>query len=227
MNIELGRSILRKTGSHDRTAKIVFLHSLVAALLTMMSFTLCLAQEDHITKIQKAYEDIKDLRGNFVQKSSIKDLKRTDTYNGKFFIKPPKMKWEYTGIKPQVIYINGDELVIYQQKENQVIKSKFDRATYGQAPIALLAGLGDIRQEFVVISDSADRLMIRPRKPMGNIDHIELTPSDNAFPIKALIIVDSLSNRIEITLQDVKTNTGLKNSLFKFTPPKDATVLEN
>jgi outer membrane lipoprotein carrier protein len=227
MILEVGIPIIRKAGSYGRTAKIVLLHSLFTALLLMLSFTLCLAQEDHVTKIQKAYEDIKDIRGNFVQKSSIKDLKRTDTYNGRFFIKPPKMKWEYTGMKPQVIYINGDEIIIYQQKENQVIKSKFDRATYGQAPIALLAGLGDIRQEFVVISDSPGRLVIKPRKPMGNIDHLELTPSDNAFPIKALIIVDSLSNRIEITLNDVKTNTGLKNSLFNFTPPKDATVLEN
>jgi outer membrane lipoprotein-sorting protein len=193
----------------------------------VMFFTPCLAQEDQVTKIQKAYENIKDIRGNFVQKSSIKDLKRTDTYNGRFFIKPPKMKWEYTGEKPQVIYIKGDEILIYQKKENQIIKSKFDRATYGQAPIALLAGLGDIKREFIVISDSPDRLMIKPRKPMGNIDYIEVTPSDNAFPIKALIIVDSLLNRIEITLKDVKTNTGLKTSLFDFTPPTDATVLEN
>jgi outer membrane lipoprotein carrier protein len=218
---------IRKAGSYNRPGRLILFHSFFAALFTVIFFTPCLAQEDQVTKIQKAYEDIKDIRGNFVQKSSIKDLKRTDTYNGRFFIKPPKMKWEYTGEKPQVIYIKGDEILIYQKKENQIIKSKFDRATYGQAPIALLAGLGDIRREFIVISDSPDRLMIKPRKPMGNIDYIEVTPSDNAFPIKALIIVDSLLNRIEITLKDVKTNTGLNNSLFNFTPPKDATVLEN
>jgi outer membrane lipoprotein carrier protein len=216
-----------KMKGHYHPGKIIFLHSLLAALFMVMSFTSCLAQEDQVTKIQKAYENIKDIRGSFVQKSSIKDLKRTDTYQGKFFIKPPKMKWEYTGEKPQVIYIKADEILIHQKKENQVIKAKFDRATYGQAPIALLAGLGDIRQEFIVVSDSPDRLVIKPRKPMGNIDHVEVTPSDNAFPIKALIIVDSLSNRIEITLKDVKTNTGLKNSLFNFTPPKDATVVEH
>jgi outer membrane lipoprotein carrier protein len=137
------------------------------------------------------------------------------------------MKWEYTGEKPQIIYISADEILIYQKKENQVIKSKFDRATYGQAPIALLAGFGDIRQEFDVVSDSPDRLVIKPKKRMGNIERIEIIPSDSAFPIKALTIVDSLSNRIEITLKDVKTNTGLRNPLFNFTPPKDAAVIEN
>jgi outer membrane lipoprotein carrier protein len=216
-----------KMEGHYHPGKIIFLHSLLAALFMVMSFTSCLAQEDQVTKIQKAYENIKDITGSFVQKSTIKDLKRTDTYHGKFFIKPPNMKWEYVGDKPQVIYIKTDSILIYQKKENQVIKAKFDRATYGQAPIALLAGLGDIRQEFIVVSDSPDRLLIKPRKPMGNIDHVEVTPSDSAFPVKALIIVDSLSNRIEITLKDVKTNTGLKNSLFNFTPPKDATVVEH
>jgi len=218
--------IRKNNRSHGQPGKIILLHLLFAALLTVLAFTACLAQEDQVTKIQKAYEDIKDIRGGFVQKSSIKDLKLTDIYNGRFFIKPPNMKWEYTGEKSQVIYIKRDEILIYQKKENQIIKSKFDRA-YGQVPIALLAGLGNIRQDFVVVSDSPDRLVIKPRKTMGNIDYIEVMPSNNAFPIRALIIVDSLSNRIEITLKDVKTNTGLKNSLFNFTPPRDATVLEN
>jgi outer membrane lipoprotein carrier protein len=217
----------RKEVSHYHPVRKLFLNLLFAALYMVMSCASCLAQEDQVTKIQMAYENIKDITGSFVQKSTIKDLKRTDTYHGKFFIKPPNMKWEYVGNKPQVIYIKTDSILIYQKKENQVIKAKFDRATYGQAPIALLAGLGDIRQEFVVVSDSPDRLVMKPLKPMGNIDHIEVMPSGNEFPIKALIIVDSLSNRIEITLKDVKTNTGLKNALFNFTPPKDATVVEH
>ena len=198
---------------------------LVAVLTTAVA---CSAQaEDQVTKIQKAYEGIKDIRGNFVQKSFVRDLKRTDTYTGRFFIKPPSMKWEYTGEKPQAIYVMENEILIYQKKENQVIKSRFDRATYGQAPIALLAGFGDVRQEFDVVSDTPGHLVLKPKKPMGNIDRIDVTPADGEFPIKALTIFDRLSNRIEITLKDVKINSGLKNSIFNFTPPKDATVLEN
>lgn len=205
-------------------------------LLTVVLVVLCCAIssaappdnpiDDQATKIQKAYVNIKDIKGSFVQKSAIKDLKRTDTYKGRFFIKPPNMKWEYAGEKPQVIYIRGEEILVYQKKVNQVFKAKFDRATYGQAPIALLAGFGDIREEFDVVTDSPGKLVIKPKKPMGNIDRIEIIPSEGDFPIKALTIIDSLSNRIEITLKDVKTNSGLKNSLFNFTPPKDATVIE-
>jgi len=183
--------------------------------------------DDQAMKIQKAYETIKDIKGNFVQKSVVKDLKRTDTYSGRFFIKPPDMKWEYTGSKPQTIYVSENSILIYQKSENQVIKSKFDRATYGQAPIALLAGFGDIRHEFDVVSDTPGRLVLKPKKPMGNIDRIDVVTSDVEFPIKSLTIYDRLSNRVEIILKEVRINSGLKNSIFRFTPPKDASIIEN
>jgi outer membrane lipoprotein carrier protein len=181
--------------------------------------------DDEVARIQKAYEVIKDIKGDFVQKSYIKDLKRTDTFTGQFFIKPPSMKWEFKGDKPQVVYITGNEILIYQKKEKQVFKTKFDRDTYGQAPIALLGGFGDINKEFDV-SMKKSRLLLKPRKPMGAIVQIELTPSYGVFPIEALTIFDTASNRIDITLKDVRVNTGLDERVFAFTPPKDVTVLQ-
>jgi outer membrane lipoprotein carrier protein len=180
---------------------------------------------DEVARIQKAYEGIKDIKGDFVQKSYIKDLKRTDTYSGQFFIKPPKMKWEFKGDRSPAVYITGDDILIYQKKEKQVLKTKFDRANYGQAPIALLGGFGDINKEFDV-SMKKGSLLLKPRKPMGVIAHIELTPSYGVFPIEALTIFDTASNRIDITLKDVRINTGLGERVFSFTPPADATVIQ-
>ncbi len=181
--------------------------------------------DDEVARIQKAYENIKDIRGNFIQKSFIKDLKRTDTYKGQFFIKPPKMKWEYRGDKPQTIYVTGEDIIIYQKKEKQVLTAKFDRATYGQAPLALLSGLGNVKKEFDV-SASKGRLVLKPKKPMGNIAFIELTVSSGSFPIEAMTITDNLSNKIEIFLKDVQTNTGISDKVFEFYPPEGASILQ-
>ncbi len=181
--------------------------------------------DDEVARIQKAYEGIKDIKGNFVQKSYIKDLKRTDTYSGQFFIKPPKMKWEFKGEKPRTVYITGEDIFIYQKQEKQVFKARFDRATYGQSPIALLGGFGNINKEFDV-SIKKGRLILKPRKPMGTIVQIELTLSDGVFPIEALSILDTAFNKIDITLKDVRTNTGLGDRIFEFTPPEDATVIQ-
>lgn len=206
--------------------KVIHLSVLCLLLTVYSSFCFALQADDEVLKIQKAYENIKDIKGSFIQKSYIKDLKRTDTYEGQFFIKSPKMRWEYKGDRPQIVYITGDDIIIYQKKEKQAFKAKFDRATYGQAPIALLGGIGDIKKEFYVSAKTEHRLLLRPKKPMGNIVSVEVTTSVKEFPIESLTITDTLSNRVDIYLKDVKINTDLKDKIFEFSPPKDINILQ-
>ena len=183
-------------------------------------------RDENIAKIQKAYEGVKDLRGSFFQKSVIKDLNKIETYKGDFFIKPPlKMKWAYKGKTAQDLIINNDTVLIIKKAENQAYKSKFDKATYGQTPVALLSGFGNIKEEFN-ISGKGDTLILMPKKPMGNVTSIKITLSDAEFPIRSFVIVDSYSNEINIELKDVKINTGVKDSLFDLTLPKDVHVFE-
>jgi outer membrane lipoprotein carrier protein len=195
--------------------------------LLLPYYNFCFASEvnDGILRIQKAYENIKDMEGEFIQKSYIKDLKRTDTYEGQFFIKPPKMRWEYKGDKSQIVYISGDEIIIYQIKEKQAFKTRFDRETYGQAPIALLSGFGNIKKEFEVSKKSEKTLILKPKRPMGNIVSIEIILSDKEFPIGSITVIDSLSNKIDIYLKNIKINTALKNKLFEFSPPEGTTII--
>ena len=195
-------------------------------LLSSASMAFSSADEE-IIKIQKAYENIKDISGSFVQKSYIKDLKQTETFKGQFFIKRPmKMKWNYRGEQPQEVIINNDEIIIYQQKENQAYRSPFDRDTYGQAPIALLSGFGMIREEFSV-TEKNGKLFLKPKKPMGGIISIEIEPSGGDFPIKSFTVNDSYSNRIEMALKDVKINAGLEDKFFQFSLPKGVTVFKH
>lgn len=223
--------------------QVIFIYCLLSVFCLLPSVSFASQVDDEVLKIQKAYENIKDIKGNFVQKSYIKDLKRTDTYKGQFFIKPPKMRWEYKGDKPQIVYITDDDIIIYQKKEKQAFKARFDRTTYGQAPIALLGGFGNIRNEFDVsiksgvksqpaplrearTGESGARLLLKPKKPMGNILHIELQTSDDEFPIESLTIIDTLSNRIDISLKDIKINSDLKDRMFEFSPPEGVNILQ-
>jgi outer membrane lipoprotein-sorting protein len=198
---------------------------IIYLLFITASFAASSADEE-IVKIQKAYENIKDIKGKFIQKSNIKDLKRTDTYYGEFFIKPPmKMKWSYKGDVGQEVLINNDEIIIYQKKEKQAFKGRFNKDTYGTAPIALLGGFGTIQEEFNV-SKKNDRLILKPRTAMNNILNIEIVPSQGEFPISSFTINDSHSNIITIELKDVQINTGLKNSLFEPSFQKNVTIYE-
>jgi outer membrane lipoprotein carrier protein len=195
-------------------------------ILAFISISEALIDKE-IQRIQKAYENIRDIRGNFIQRSYIKDLKRTETYQGQFFIKiPKKVKWEYKGEAPQEVFINDSEIIIYQKKEGQAFRGKFDWNTYGQAPIALLSGFGKIHEEFIV-SQKNKHLFLKPKNPMGGILSIEIELSDGEFPISSFTIKDSHSNRIEIILKDIKVNTDLKEGLFVPSLPGDVKIYEH
>jgi outer membrane lipoprotein-sorting protein len=201
--------------------------TLVNLLIFSYSALTASSVDEELQKIQKAYENIKDIRGIFIQKSFIQDLKRTDTYQGQFFIKiPKKLRWEYKGKSPQEVFINNNEILIYQKKERQALKGKFDWNTYGQAPIALLSGFGKIKEQFLV-SQIKGNLLLKPKNPMGRILSIEVVSSENEFPINSFIIRDSLSNKIEIILKDIRINTDLEEKLFDPSLPKDIKIYEH
>jgi chaperone LolA len=192
----------------------------------MVMAALAADADERVAHIQKAYENLKDIKGTFSQKSVLRDLKKTDTYKGEFFIKPPlKMKWVYKGDAAQDLTINGDTVLIYKKSDRQAYKSKFDRATYGQTPVALLGGFGDIEKEFIV-SGSGDTVVLKPKKPMGNVTGITVTVSNKGFPIRAFTIHDSYSNVIEVTLDNIELNTGLKDSLFDLSLPEGTNLFE-
>ncbi len=179
-----------------------------------------------VDRIENAYKNISDLKGRFRQISYLKDLDRTESYEGEFFIKIPSMfRWSYKGRSPQDVIISGDMLIIYQKKERQVLKGRFSPSRYGQAPIALLGGFGNIRKDFE-IKEERNVLILKPKTQMGNVRSIEIYSGDGEFPIKRLKITDSAMNSIEIDLRDVVINSGLQDKLFEFVPPQDVRVIE-
>jgi len=183
--------------------------------------------DDEAARIQEAYRNISDMKAGFVQKNYMKDLGRTDTYKGVLFIKrPSKMRWQYKGEKPQEIIINNDKILIYNKAEKQAFKSVFNRQTYGQAPVALLSGFGNVKEEFN-ITQKNKKLILVPKNPMGNIVSVEIETSDEDFPIKSFIINDMRSNRIEIRLKNVELNTGIKDAVFDFSLPEGVNIYEH
>jgi len=221
--------IIRQSSVDSRQSSVKTIFFILVFSLFAIHYSLFTvsAADDEITKIEDAYRDINDIKGTFIQKSYIKDLKRTDAYKGLLFIKrPSKMKWEYKGGKPQEVIINNDRILIYKSVEKQAFKGTFNRQTYGQAPIALLSGFGKIREEFN-INKKNNKLILTPKNPMGNIVSIEIETSDEGFPIKSFVVNDTRSNRIEIMLKGIAINTGIKDSIFDFFLPEGVGIYEH
>ncbi len=205
--------------------KLIYKIFLSFAILNFSLLSPSLAQDEVISKLEHAYKKIIDVSGNFVQISYIKDLDKTQKFSGKFFIKGDKIRWQYSGENPQIIYINKENLIVYDVKAKQAIKSKFHIEKYGQLPLALLSRMAIIKRDFEVNKISENNIMLKPKEKMGNIEKIELSVNEEDFPIKSMKIRDTYGNIIQIDFNSLKINTNLKDSLFKFIPRNDDTVL--
>ncbi len=135
------------------------------------------------------------------------------------------MKWIYRGNTSQEVTVNNDRVLIFKKDDNQAYKTMFDRTTYGQTPLALLSGFGDLKEEFN-ISGEGNTLVLNPKKPMSNISSIKIMMSERDFPIRSFTIQDEYSNIIEIELKDIGINTGLKDSLFEFSVPEGVNIYD-
>ena len=203
-------------------------HFVLATIMIAAFFSSVFASDvdDTITRIQKAYETLSDMQGTFVQKNVIKDLKKSDTYTGEFFIKRPlKMKWAYKGKAAQDLIINNQTVLIYKKGDMQAYRSPFNKESHGQAPVVLLTGMGNLRDEFIV-SGKGSSLVLKPKKPMAGVVSITLSIADAGFPIKGFTIQDGRSNVVEIQLNNIIINPGLKDSLFEPNLPKGVQVYE-
>ncbi|MEC4676432.1 MAG: outer membrane lipoprotein carrier protein LolA, partial [Nitrospirota bacterium] len=154
--------------------KISVLKKILTVFIYISFFSLsgavdCTASEaaENVSRIQNFYRTVKDMKGSFIQKNTIKDLDRTDVYSGRFLIKYPlKMRWMYKGKTPQEIIISGGTVIIYKKGDSQAYKGKFDSSTYGQSPVALLSGFEDITKSFN-ITGGGNSLILKPENPSG------------------------------------------------------------
>lgn len=179
-------------------------------------------------RIESTYRDIKDMKGNFAQKSFIKELGKEQNFDGSFLIKfPSKMRYTYKGASGDEILVGKNRITIYQKKEKQAIRSPFDRNTYGSAPVSLLGGFGDLDREFNVSPAGENKLKLAPKSPMGGITSIEIEGGEEGkFPVKSFTIHDNRANRIQINIKDISLNTGIKDSRFEFKPPAGVNIFD-
>ena len=200
--------------------------NLLIILLLFLFANPILAQDTALSKLNKAYKNINDASGSFIQTSYIKDLDKTQKFKGRFFIKGDKIRWQYEGEFPQVIFLNRETLIVYDRKRKQAIQSIFSEEKYGQLPIALLSRMADFEKDFEITEKSENTLILIPKTKMGNIKKIEITIQDEDFPIKLLKFIDTSANTVRIEFYSVTINKNLKDSIFQFIPKKDDTVLK-
>jgi outer membrane lipoprotein carrier protein len=186
-------------------------------------------------KIQKYYDSTKDYSAEFTQVYTRVALSRTSESSGKVSIKKPgMMRWEYTKPAQKLFVSDGSKLFIYEPEEEQVIVDPHFKTAELSTSISFLWGQGRLGDAFTAaIAD--------PKKygaPEGT-SVLELTPKKDATYTKLVLVLDekgaqvvesilyeTSGNTNRFKFKNAKLNAGLKDELFKFTPPSGVEIIQ-
>lgn len=187
--------------------------------------------EEVVAKVQEQYEIHTDYKANFAQESLIKSLGKKQHAEGVvYFKKPGKMRWIYRKPTKQEIISDGKTLWTYRPEDKQVVVSKMTQAFQSKAPSTFLAGIGNLKRDFQARwaqepSTGSDYFLeLTPIEAQGNLEKLFLVVERDSFKILQAKVQDAMGNITQINFSKIQFNNNLSDSLFHFTPPKDAEV---
>jgi outer membrane lipoprotein carrier protein len=191
---------------------------------------------DLVQKVQSRYERTVDWKADFHQLTVIEGFDSPIRSRGTVYIKKPgKLRWDYLEPNQHQIWVNENKVWIFTPEQNQVIVSPFEEISDSQLPLHLLSGIGRLDRDFdVQRTPSTDKssaavpaLTLVPKDPGTGLTKLLIELDPDSYFIIGLTLYESNGNRSQFRFMAIKSNTGLKDHLFAFKPPKDIVVIES
>jgi outer membrane lipoprotein carrier protein len=185
------------------------------------------AAEALARRVDARQAGVRDLTARFVQSYRSGVLGREVTERGTVSIKKPgRMRWEYREPEKKTFVSDGKQFFFYVPADKQVIVK--DQAGDQSVPALLLGGQGRILDHFQAFAEEPlagrERLRLVPRKPDGDVQRVYLDVDAEARVV-AIEVWDAQGGHSRFLLEGVKENVGLKDDVFRFTPPAGVEVV--
>jgi len=237
LNYDTGKDTMKIKKGMGRFGWITML-AILMGLLPLPNFGFCVQAAESKLGLEQILDHMetrytgKSFTAQFIQESSVKAMEITDFASGKMFVRyPGKMRWEYEKPEKQIIITDGFKLWIYRPDDNQVMT--------GSAPIFFRDGKGAsflsdiklVRKKFEIsLEDSREdffyELKLIPREKSLDVTDIRLSVTKNSFTVVRVITHNSYGDENRIELLNNKFDVKIDDSLFSFSIPPGADVLQ-
>lgn len=209
----------------------------VAVILSICTIT-ATAEESLSTVIknlQNQYDQTKDFSALFTQETMTKSLGAPAIVNGKlYFKKPGMMKWEYSDPINNQIISDGTTLWYYIPDDKQVRVYNALEAFEQEFFLSYLFGEGNLEENFEVAlaeldpkqADEYYLIALAPKDMDSTVERILLLVNKETYNIHQFNTYDVLGNVTRIAFEDIKVNSGLKDSLFHFIVPSGVETIK-
>jgi outer membrane lipoprotein carrier protein len=190
---------------------------------------------DVAAQVQKAYVAITAYEADFTQQYVMKAFGQTKTSKGHvLFVKPGKMRWDYTEPKDNVVVSDGTTLWSYVAADKQARKMMVKDSQMPTA-LAFLTGKGDLGKEFNLELMDAKQLKFEggyvlkatPKVATNLYNFVLFYVDATTYHVRRVLIVDAQDNRNRFDFDKPVVNGKVDDSKFKWSPPAGVSVTTN
>lgn len=192
------------------------------------------ALDETVDRLQQIYERTQDFHAGFIQETTVKSIRKTDTEAGTVYFKNPKqMLWDYKKPKIKKLIINAQKAWLYLPQDKTVYAQESNKIFKSEALIKFLSGLGKLNHDFTIqyASPAVDPdgnylLLLYPREKGASYSYLKMTIAKNNFYILQVGFDDVMGNSTLLKFSDIKMNSGLSSKLFQFHPPPGVSIFK-
>ncbi|WP_019673090.1 outer membrane lipoprotein chaperone LolA [Psychrobacter lutiphocae] len=139
--------------------------------------------------------------------------------------RPNNFRWNITAPFEQLIVTDGSALWVYDKDLDQATRQDASKQL-GNTPALLLSGdPNKIAQNFKITQPNAKKNYYVLYPKSGDASFKSLSVSFNGGKPVMMVLNDSLGQVTTIRFNNVKLNTSIASSQFKFTPPAGVDVI--
>jgi outer membrane lipoprotein carrier protein len=177
--------------------------------------------------IEERYNNIKTLSVTFTQTRVDRAGRHLPESGTLYLRKPGRMRWEYTSPAGRFFLSDGEFTYDYDPKANRVEQRKLKDADDLRGPLAFLLGKLDFNRDFGEFRTGGADSAITAIPKSDNLPYSEVTfVATPEFIIKKLSIKGLDGSVTDYVFDGEKKNPPLSDSLFKFTKPAGAIVVD-
>ncbi len=182
-----------------------------------------------LKRLQHRYDCSRALQANFDEKISSPGGMTRTRKGTVYFKKVGRMRWEFAAPSEGTVVSDGKTVYDYERDLNQVVEMPVNKALKSSATTFLL-GLGNIKRDFKVSlpaqppADGLTHIVLVPRG--GGGDTMELGLDPKSYEIVKFKLTNQIGGVTEVEFSAIRTNVALDDSLFKFTVPAGADIVQ-
>ncbi len=184
-----------------------------------------------LARVQKRYEDVRDVRAGFEQTSFVAALGREDTSRGSVMIaRPGRMRWEYGEPEASVLIVDADSVRLYSPAEKKLQIAPLGAGALSPTALGFLLGERALSDAFKAerIADPGRTdlgLRLVPRSDAG-FEALEMWLEPSALTLRESVLHDLFGNRTRVTFANVQENRGISEASFALEVPAGVEVID-